>query len=309
MSWLLLILSLPTENATVRMRAWRAIKALGAASLRDGVYLLPAYPDHFERLEAIAHDVREARGVAHVLPTDGSEAHDFPTLFDRSDDYEALHSAIGELRATLLPESAMDVMKETRKLRKRFTRLSQIDFFAGAARDRVDRALQELETNANRVLSPDEPLPAAGSIHLLERTDYQGRLWATRRRPWVDRLASAWLIKQFIDPKAHFVWLNSPDDCPDNALGFDFDGATFTHVAEKVTFETLLASFDLRHVALQRIGKLVHYLDVGGYQPPEASGVEYILMGLRETLNDDDQLLLAANQVFDSLYTAYKKGE
>ena len=125
----------------------------------------------------------------------------------------------------------------------------------------------------------------------------------------MDRLASAWLIKQFIDPQAHFVWLNSPDDCPDNALGFDFDGATFTHVAEKVTFETLLASFDLRHVALQRIGELVHYLDVGGYQPPEAAGVECVLMGLRETLSDDDQLLLAANQMFDSLYTAYTKGE
>ena len=207
------------------------------------------------------------------------------------------------------PRTVMDVIKETRKLRKRLTRLSQIDFFPGAVRDRVDRALQELETDANRVLSPDEPLPASGIIHVLDPADYQSRLWATRRRPWVDRLASAWLIKQFIDPQAHFVWLNSPDDCPNNALGFDFDGATFTHVAEKVTFETLLASFDLRHVALQRIGELVHYLDVGGYQPPEASGVEYILMGLRETLNDDDQLLLAANQVFDSLYTAYNKGE
>ena len=309
MSWLLLILSLPTENATVRMRAWRAIKTLGAASLRDGVYLLPAHPDHLDKLEAIAHDVRESGGIAHVLATDGSEAQDFSALFDRSDDYEALHLAIAELRAMLLPESVMDVIKETRKLRKRLTRLSQIDFFPGAVRDRVDRALQELETDANRVLSPDEPLPASGIIHVLDPADYQSRLWATRRRPWVDRLASAWLIKRFIDPQAHFVWLNSPDDCPNNALGFDFDGATFTHVAEKVTFETLLASFDLRHVALQRIGELVHYLDVGGYQPPEASGVEYILMGLRETLNDDDQLLLAANQVFDSLYTAYNKGE
>lgn len=105
------------------------------------------------------------------------------------------------------------------------------------------------------------------------------------------------------------MWLNALDDCPDDALGFDFDGATFTHMAEKVTFETLLSSFDLRHVALQRIGELVHYLDVGGYQPSEAAGVECILMGLRETISDDDQLLLAANQVFDSLYTAYTKGE
>ncbi|WP_413615768.1 chromate resistance protein [Halomonas cupida] len=309
MIWILLILSLPTENATVRMRAWRSIKALGAASLRDGVYLLPASPDHVEKLEAIARDVREAKGVAHVLPTDSPEDDAFSALFDRSDDYEALHSSITELRATLLPESAMAVMKETRKLRKRFTRLSQIDFFPGAARDRVDRALQELETNANRVLSPDEPLPASGPIHLLEHADYQGRTWATRRRPWVDRLASAWLIERFIDPKAHFLWLSSPADCPDDALGFDFDGATFTHMAEKVTFETLLASFDLRQVALQRIGELVHYLDVGGHQPPEASGVECVLMGLRETHNDDDQLLLAANQVFDSLYTTYTKGK
>ncbi|CAO1659794.1 MULTISPECIES: chromate resistance protein ChrB domain-containing protein [Pseudomonadota] len=307
MSWLLLILSLPTENATVRMRAWRSIKAWGAASLRDGVYLLPARPDHVEKLEAVAHDVREAGGIAHVLPTDGPEAHEFPTLFNRSDDYGALHSAIAELRATLVPESAMEVMKETRKLRKRFIRLSQIDFFPGAARDRVDRALQELETDANRVMSPDEPLPAAGSIALLERADYQGRIWATRHRPWVDRLASAWLIKRFIDPKARFLWLGSPDDCPEEALGFDFDGATFTHVADKVTFETLLASFDLRTVALQRIGELVHYLDVGGHQPPEAAGVECVLMGLRESHSDDDQLLLAASAVFDSLYTSYTK--
>ncbi len=110
-----------------------------------------------------------------------------------------------------------------------------------------------------------------------------------------------------IDPQARFLWLSSPDDCPEDALGFDFDGATFSHVADKVTFETLLASFDLRQAALQRIGELVHYLDVGGQQPPEASGVECVLMGLRESNSDDDQLLLAANQVFDSLYTTYTR--
>lgn len=310
MSWLLIILSLPTENATVRMRAWRSIKALGAASLRDGVYLLPAHPDHVEKLGAIASDVREAGGVAHVLPTDCPEAGEFPTLFDRSEDYEALLSAITEIWGRLSPESAMEVMKETRRLRKRFTQLSKIDFFPDVARDRADRALQELETEANRVLSPDEPLPASGSIiRLLKRADYQGRVWATRHRPWVDRLASAWLIGRFIDPSASFLWLDSPNDCPDEALGFDFDGAAFTHVGEKVTFETLLTSFDLRQAALQRIGELVHYLDVGGRQPPEAFGVECVLMGLRETHSDDDQLLLAANQVFDSLFKTYTKGK
>lgn len=309
MSWLLLILSLPTENATVRMRAWRSIKALGAASLRDGVYLLPARPDHAEKLEAIARDVRDAGGIAHVLHANGPETGEFPALFDRSEDYEALHPAIAELRAMLLQESALEVMKETRKLRKRFTRLSRIDFFPGAARNRADKALQKLETDANRALSPDEPLPESRTIRRLDRADYQGRVWATRHRPWVDRLASAWLIGRFIDPAARFLWLASPDDCPDEALGFDFDGAAFTHVGEKVTFETLLASFNLGVPALQRIGELVHYLDVGGHQPPEASGVECVLMGLRETHSDDHQLLLAANQVFDSLYATYTKGK
>lgn len=309
MSWLLLILSLPTENATVRMRAWRAIKALGAVSLRDGVYVLPARSDHVEKLEAIACDVRSSGGVAYVLGVNGPETDEFSALFDRTEDYEALHSAIAELRAMLSQESALEVMKETRKLRKHFARLSRIDFFPGAARDRADTALQKLETDANRALSPDEPLPASRSIRRLDRADYQGRVWATRRRPWVDRLASAWLIGRFIDSSARFLWLASPDDCPDEALGFDFDGASFTHVGEKVTFETLLASFDLRTPALQRIGELVHYLDVGGHQPSDASGVECVLMGLRETHSDDHQLLLAANQVFDSLFTTYTKGK
>lgn len=307
MSWILLILSLPTKNATVRMRAWRTIKALGAVSLRDGVYLLPAISAHAEKLEAIAQDVREAGGTAHVLHANGPETEAFPALFQRSEDYETLDSAMAELRAKLSSESAMEVMKETRKLRKSFTRLSAIDFFPGAARDRTDTALKQLETDANRALSPDEPQPESRSIRRLDRADYQGRLWATRCRPWVDRLASAWLIGRFIDPSARFLWLASPDDCPDEALGFDFDGATFTHVGENVTFETLLTSFNLVSPALGRFGKLVHYLDVGGPQPPEASGVECVLMGLRETHDDDYQLLQAANQVFDSLFTTYTK--
>ena len=307
MQWILLVLSLPTENATVRMRTWRAIKALGAASLRDGVYVLPEISDHGENLNAIAEDVRVSGGTAHVLYSNTVETEAFPALFDRSEDYVALEMAIAELRATLSPESALDVMKEMRKLRKSFTRLSAIDFFPGSDQERTEAALIQLEIDANRALSQDEPQPELRDIPRLDRSNYQGRLWATRRRPWVDRLASAWLIGRFIDPSAQFMWLNSPDDCPEEALGFDYDGASFTHVGEKVTFETLLASFDLSFPALQRIGELVHYLDVGGPQPPEATGVECVLMGLRETHNNDDQLLQAANQVFDSLVATYSK--
>ncbi len=67
-------------------------------------------------------------------------------------------------------------------------------------------------------------------------------------------------------------------------MGFDFDGATFSHVGVKVTFEVLLASFGLDRPGLQRIGTLVHYLDVGGVQPPESVGIETVLAGLRNRL-------------------------
>src|SRR5690606_10116625 len=135
-----------------------------------------------------------------------------------------------------------------------------------------------------------------------------GRIWATRRRPWVDRLASAWLIRRFIDPQAQILWLDSPGDCPPDALGFDFDGATFSHVGGRVTFEVLAASFGLEQAAIARLGLLVHCLDVGGIQPPEAVGIESVLAGLRETLTQDDSLLTAASAVFDGLLANFDKG-
>ena len=136
---------------------------------------------------------------------------------------------------------------------------------------------------------------------------YRNRVWATRRRPWVDRLASAWLIRRFIDPQARFLWLKSPADCPKRALGFDFDGATFTHSGAMVTFETLLASFGLQTPALLRLGVVVHALDAGGVIPPEAAGVERVLAGMRDAISDDDQLVLAAAGVFEGLLVAFEK--
>ena len=136
---------------------------------------------------------------------------------------------------------------------------------------------------------------------------YQGRTWATRRRLWVDRVASAWLIRRFIDHEANFLWLVQTSDCPKQALGFDFDGATFTHVAERVTFETLMASFGLEaDPGLARLATMVHALDIGGEPVPEAKGFEAVMAGARERLNDDDDALLAEmSSVLDSLYAHF----
>lgn len=305
MNWILLVISLPTQTATVRMRAWRALKACGAAVLRDGVYVLPDTASCQSTLETIGADVRIGGGMAHVFCSGEPENPQFVTLFDRSEDYAALLAQIESARQALSTDSALDTLKQARKLRKTFASLAQIDFFPGEAQRQTDSALQELEVAANQALAPDEPHAVKGSIPLLLTQDYQGRIWATRRRPWVDRLACAWLIRRFIDPQARFLWLESPTQCPPEALGFDFDGATFTHIDTRVSFEVLLASFGLNQPTLKRIGILVHYLDVGGVQPPEASGIECILAGQRETFTDDDQLVAAAGEVFDSLLAAF----
>jgi hypothetical protein len=306
MFWHLLVLSLPTENATARMRAWRALKACGAAVLRDGVYLLPDGEESRVALATIADDLRANGGTAHLLGTDAARA-DFEPLFDRSAEFGALLAEITDRRAALNEANAFDVVKAARKLRKGFEQLAAIDFFAGEAQRQAREALQELEAESQRSFAPDEPHAASHGIRLLNLVDYHGRVWATRRRPWVDRLASAWLIRRFIDPQARFVWLKTPADCPKKAIGFDFDGATFSHVGARVTFETLLASFALESPALLRLGTLVHGLDAGGVRPPEADGVERVLAGLLDAIPDDDQLLLVAGGVFEGLFTAFQK--
>lgn len=304
--WLTLIISLPTENATARMRAWRALKASGAAVLRDGVYLLPARDDCRTLLHGVAADVQASGGSAHLLRVEPEAGARYAALFDRTDDHAALLAEIGQARDTLGGESALDAVKHARKLRKAVLALAAIDFFPGEAKRQVEAALDAFERLAARALSPNEPAAREGEIARLDVADFRQRRWATRARPWVDRLACAWLIRRHIDPQASFVWFAEPGACPKDAVGFDFDGAAFTHVGAKVTFEVLLAAFGLEQPALQRLGALVHFLDAGGVEPPEASGVERVMAGLREAIADDDQLMFVASGVFEGLRVAFE---
>lgn len=308
-NWLALILGLPTANATERMRAWRALKASGAAVLRDGAYLLPDTSACRAVLAAVERDILAINGTAYVLPVIDPDGERFLGLFDHSEDYRRLLAEIEDCRGQLTTENALPTTKLIRKLRKGYEQLSSIDYFPGKPKQQIDAALNELETAVSRALSPDEPHSCNQPIKALNRADYQGRVWATRKRPWVDRLACAWLIRRFIDSHAQILWLNTPQDCPVDALGFDFDDATFSHVGNRVTFETLQASFELQEPGLNRIAALVHYLDIGGIQPVEAAGIERVLAGLRETITHDDDLLAAACAIFDGLLAGFVKEE
>lgn len=306
-NWITLVISLPTENANTRMRAWRALKASGAAVLRDGVYLMPEREACRQALDGVAADVIAGGGNAYVLRVEAPAGTDFVPLFDRSAEFAALVQEISRVQATLSTDNANESLKQARKLRKALASLGEIDFFQSEAQRQTDAALQALELALARLLSPDEPNAASGAIARLDRAAFLGKTWATRQRPWVDRLACAWLVRRYIDPTAKLLWLESPQDCPKKAIGFDFDGATFSHIGAKVSFEVMLASFGFESAALQRMGHLVHFLDVGGLQPPEAAGIESVLAGLRDAMADDDQLLQAAGAVFDGLLQTFSK--
>src|SRR5262249_16885656 len=242
-----------------------------------------------------------------VEPVTATDAH-FRALFDRSEEYAILLTTITHLRATLTETPEAQARRVLQQVRREHEAIVAIDYFPGPAQAQSAQALAEAEAAVTRHFSPDEPQPSPTSIQHLERTAYHGKLWATRQRIWVDRVASAWLIRRFIDPEARFVWLKTPPACPTDAIGFDFDGAPFTHTGHRVTFEVFVASFDLAlDPALTRLGVLVHSLDVGGVPVPEASGFEAILTGVRASCANDDQVIAAMTPVLDALYTAFEQ--
>ncbi|MBN8441821.1 MAG: chromate resistance protein [Thauera sp.] len=310
MSFLTLFVSLPTKASTGRMRVWRSVKALGCATLRDGVYLLPDSTDNAASLDEVATQAVEAGGCGEVYRLSGcDEAQEaaIRALFDRGEEYASVAEEIKALGRNMASLDGADAVRKLQPLLRRFEQVTRIDFFPGEAQRQTSSLLDELRDAITVRMSPDEPTARHADIPRLNHADYRGRTWATRARPWVDRLASAWLIRRFIDPSAHIVWLASPAECRKDWLGFDFDGAAFSHVGTKVTFETLLASFGFDSApALVRLGELVHCLDVGGLPVAEALGIESLLAGLRASEPDDDVLLARACEVFDWLLKSYE---
>lgn len=311
-AWLLLITNLPGRNPTLRMRIWRALKAAGAGLLRDGAYALPNGERSRQVLEEQGAEIKAAGGLVQVLSFDAESAEqnaELVALFDRTEEYadaiQRVEALKGELAKLTDPEARQRLAGIAREVAAVVAR----DFFPGEPRKQMEGALADAEAAVNARFAPDEPHAAHRKIRPRDRKDYRGRTWATREHLWIDRVASAWLIRRFIDPKAKFLWLKRIKDCPKSAVGFDFDGAEFTHVDSKVTFEVLLSSFNLEHDAgLARLGALVHHLDVGGIPIAEGPGFATIMAGARSLQQDDDALLKAITPVLDNLYAGYAGG-
>lgn len=308
--WLILTATLPTRPSGLRVRIWRTLKSTHCATLREGVYLLPAAAASAKAFWEMDAAIRQAGADAHLLELqarDAAQENDFLARFDRSELYAEFALSLKEARKAFKAAAEAEIRKTLRSLEGQLQSILEADFFPGRAAQAASAGLRALHQETQRQLSPGEPVTASGSIALLDSADYQGKTWATRARPWVDRLATAWLVQRFVDKAPRFVWLANAKKCPESALGYDFDGATFSHVAERVTFEVVAASFGLdKDPALVRLGQLVHFIDMGGIAVDEASGLELLVRGLQAQHADDAALLAAALPLFDTLFEALR---
>jgi hypothetical protein len=303
--WHLLLIELPTQPNAVRVRIWRALKAIGSPSLRDGAYVLPSKQAH--RFKAIADDIQAHGGSAQtlqLLPTSKAQQAEIDALFDRTQAYAEWLAAVQALGLSLKRLTESEARRQLRSLSSALDDLQSIDYHPGSAARQAIATLEDARDSVNAQFSPGEPRTASRrGVPRLDAANFRGKVWATRSRPWVDRLASAWLIGRFIDPKARFVWVDDTRRLPRGAVGYDFDGAKFSHVGARVTFEVLALSFGLdADPRVTRMGTLVRALDVGGLPVPEAAGLEAVLAGLRAQHTDDAALQTAALTVFDAFF-------
>jgi len=303
-SWLVTVAQLPVEDPASRMRVLRTLESLGAAVMREGAYLLPDSPENRRALDALADYATKGGGVVHVLQVAAispTQNEIFRRLFDRSARYENLIKTVESLRVGFGQTDPSAISRVLHKQRRELESIAALDFFPTEARTRAQRALAECEAEVKKLLFPAHAKAALGPGETLLR-----RTWATRKPPWADRLACAWLIRRFIDPEATMKWLDKGEAPPADALGFAFDGAHFTNSEARVTYEEMLASLDLaRNPALAKIGSIVHFLEVRGTPVPEAAGVQTLLQGALRRSTHETELLAEAEKTFDLLYDAY----
>jgi len=308
--WALLVLTLPVDDPAGRMRIMRSLETLGAGLLREGVYVLPESRDARRGFERLAEQVGQVGGTAHLLAAetaDAGETRRLRALFDRSARYSELIKTVDGMQAAFGVSDPIAIAKVLAKLRRDYEHAGAQDFFPSPLASKADAVLAASEAAVKRLMFPDEAPPApAVSKSSRSKREFFKRAWATRRPLFVDRLASAWLIRRFIDPEATMLWLDKGTPCPATAVGFGFEGATFRNSRDRVTYEELLAQFRLDdNPALVRIASMIRSLDTGDTPAAEAAGVETLLAGARRRAATDDELLAESEKTFDLLYEAY----
>lgn len=308
--WLLLVHQLPSEPSKLRVKTWRRLQSVGAVLVKSSVYVLPSSGESREHFEWIRGEIVAQGGEAMVFAADTVDGVSTDELIDvfttaRRGDWDDLGeratATIERHRRASEGPGRSQLERDLRGLRDRVAQIDRIDFFGAPGRHEAVQAIEALAEVAGRTSSL---APAPGES--LARADYRARRWLTRPRPGVDRMASAWLIRRFVDPEAQFE-LAERIPADEDLVPFDMFGVRFGHHGESCTFETLLSSFGLDEAPLQRMAAIVHALDLHSEPTePETSTIGRLVDGLRRTTPEDDLLLERGTVLFEALYHSFR---
>jgi hypothetical protein len=301
------------------MKIWRKLAKAGAVQLKGSVYILPESEEHYEFFDWLISEVTSMGGdgaFAKVAQIETLKQREIVALFDhqREKEYRSVEKELEDLERKInsikkggRSRPADNLPEQWNRCLKEFQAIRKVDFFSTKAGVVLAQRIGAVESEIKGMTSlPQQEQQGAPVIKHAELNDYQGKVWVTRKNPFVDRMASAWLIKRFIDPKASFAFIDERDTASlDNTtVTFDVRGAVFTHVGDLCTFEVLVKSFGIKDKAVKKIGEIVHDLDVKDdkYGKPETTGVEDILTGIRKTAKNDADGLERGMAAFEMLY-------
>jgi hypothetical protein len=301
------------------MKIWRKLSRIGAVPFKGSGHILPDNEENHEYFQWLVSEVISRGGEGAFVRVERIESmteKELITLFDqnRAKEYrpveegvEALKRRIGNSKKTGAAENRKKLIKDFNRLLKEFEMVRKVDFFfskkGGALEIRLKGIEKEIKSLRTRGINEPEKLMAQK-----ERKDYQRRTWVTRKRPYVDRMASAWLIRKFIDPKAVFKFIKedeivNPEEGP---VAFDMKNGEFTHRGDLCTFEVMIRVFGLKDRALKKMAQIVHEIDLKDekHPAPEAQGIEELLNGIRKTGRNDLEILEKGMALFELLYAS-----
>lgn len=304
-TWILMFYSMPSKPERNRLRIYRRLQKEGTLSLKDGVHILPFSDDRYEFFQWLSQEIKTLGGEMQFVTIEKIEMmenNDVIALFHAQAEgsYVTVEERIKAFSIDLTQEH--ETRQNLKKIIRDFDALYAIDFFHSHKGKSLQKAIQNAQNKLESAFistSVSEPMIPPYNI-----ADFQGKQWQTRTRPFVDRMASAWLIRKCIDPKAEFIFVNTIDTSNSDCITYDMNEATFTHIGDLCTFEVLLKSFSIQDNALDTIAKIIHDLDINDdkYCTPEAEGIKLILTAIRANGIDDLDILTKSSEIFEYLY-------
>jgi len=318
--WLLFFYSVPSKPVSNRMRIWRRLAKAGAVQMKGAVYILPFNDEHYEFLQWLVSEIAAMKGEAAVVSIekiDTMKDAEIIALFDqqRAGGYKILQKSFDDLGRRLSsiqkgakPQNLKGISDQFLSRQKEFEDIKRIDFFLSQEGTALGEKIKRIHAGLKIILGADTKQERPAALTLKSPADYHNRTWTTRKRPFIDRMASAWLIKTFIDPDAAFDFIDEKDmDTIDKrSITFDIRGGIFTHSGDMCTFEVLMKSFGLKDKPLKKMAEIIHDLDMKDdkFNAIEAKGLEDILEGIRRTAKNDREALQKGMTVFEMLYAS-----